>query len=502
MKIFQLLFISLIFVTLHANNIEKCLKKCENKAAYHSIKNIDFIYLINLDKRLDRLRATTNMLDKYHIYPYRFSAIDGCSLSLESLLDIGVKFEQGMTPIMATTFEQDCDEYSLIKRIDEITQSGKVYFCHGMERGGVGCSLSHASILQDALECGYNRIWIMEDDIECLQDPNIISKRIKQLDALVGENGWDILYTDKERMEEYDTLSAITCHSYATRFNFIPKDKTMAAYRKNISSEFRQIGARFGTHSIIINKTGIVKILNFLKTYHFYSPIDQEYSLIPDIHLFTVTNDITSTPAFSISDAKSPLKLRKLDVDKNPYEDLIEVLPCKNIDLCNNVSQIKKLFQSKKDIKLVAELGSFYGATTIEIANLLPKDGKIYAIDKWDVFTDIIGHEEWIGDSYQGFLSNIIHKKLTHKVIPVKQRINCAAYILDKKFDLIYVDASQQEEEVYLDIITWHAKLNKNGIMCGNGWNEKGVNKSVNRFANEHNLEIVTNNNFWCYKEV
>ncbi len=308
MKILKLLLISLIFGTLHANNIEKYLQKCENKSDCHGIKNIDFIYLINLDRRPDRLIEAKNKLDKYNIYPYRFSAMDGSKLSFECLNDVAVKFERGMKPIMATTYVKNCDGDSLIKAIHENAQVGKSYFIHAFAKGGIGCTLSHISILQDALNSGYNRIWIMEDDIEFMKDPNIISERVEQLDALVGKNGWDLLYTDKEKLKEFseETDEAIprevdkSC-VYMHRFNFIPNDLTRAAFTKNISSEFRQVGARFGNHSIIINKPGIIKILNFFKTYHIFGPIDLEYPLTPDIRLFTVTNDITSTLRVNIS---------------------------------------------------------------------------------------------------------------------------------------------------------------------------------------------------------
>ena len=38
----------------------------------------------------------------------------------------------------------------------------------------------------------------MEDDIEVLQNPHRLSDLIDQLDLLVGSDGWDILFTDRD----------------------------------------------------------------------------------------------------------------------------------------------------------------------------------------------------------------------------------------------------------------------------------------------------------------
>src|ERR1700744_788748 len=75
---------------------------------------------------------------------------------------------------------------------------GRTYFCHCLSRGAIGIVMSHLSILQDAYDSGYETIWVMEDDIEFIRNPLVISDLIDKLDTIVGKSGWDILFTDRD----------------------------------------------------------------------------------------------------------------------------------------------------------------------------------------------------------------------------------------------------------------------------------------------------------------
>ncbi len=97
--------------------------------------------------------------------------------------------------------------YSLDGNFDpshEIIQNyGQTYFCHCLSRGAIGIVLSHLSILQHAYDAGFETIWVMEDDIQVMRDPRVLSERIDQLDALVGKTNWDILFTDRDIRDIY-----------------------------------------------------------------------------------------------------------------------------------------------------------------------------------------------------------------------------------------------------------------------------------------------------------
>ena len=85
----------LIFISsaLHAG-IEQYFKKAENKSDIHKMSGIDFIYMINLDRRVEKYERTMNALQPYGIIPYRFSAVHGWKLPYEAIDELGIAFFQ------------------------------------------------------------------------------------------------------------------------------------------------------------------------------------------------------------------------------------------------------------------------------------------------------------------------------------------------------------------------------------------------------------------------
>lgn len=114
----------------------------------------------------------------------------------------------------------------------------------------------------------------------------------------------------------------------------------------------------------------------------------------------------------------------------------------------------------------VIEVGSWKGKSTIDIAKLLPEQGKLFSIDHW------LG---WIRDGvntysktdlefiYHQFLSNVIHSEQTHKIIPFRMSSKEAANSLKISADIIFFD-----EEIPLkeDFNLWVNKLKDNGVLC------------------------------------
>lgn len=112
----------------------------------------------------------------------------------------------------------------------------------------------------------------------------------------------------------------------------------------------------------------------------------------------------------------------------------------------------------------IIEVGSWMGLSTRHIANILPKDGKVFAVDRFEIISDgnsIV--ETWYSyairkiyadgilslfsqeDSlYDQFLSNVIHSKLTHKIVPIKMESSAAAKskVITTKADGVYIDAT------------------------------------------------------------
>ncbi len=286
-------------------SVEEHLKKIEDKSGHHQMRNIDFIYMINLDQRPEKFQKSQDQFDPHLIYPYRFSAVNGWELSLEAINDLGVKYQSGMRRgIMCTCYLLDGNfepHHEMGQRI------GQAYFCHCMSRGAIGIVLSHLSVLQDAYDSGYETIWVMEDDIEIVQNPHTISNLVEELDRTVGKGGWDILFTDRESRNNNGTPS--TCDSYAKRINMSSR-KTHVVKNK-ISPTFRVIEARYGAYSMIIRRSGMKKILDFYKRYDVYLPYDMDMFIIPKLRFFTVLRDVVTTRIGAESDNGGPNYLNR-----------------------------------------------------------------------------------------------------------------------------------------------------------------------------------------------
>src|SRR5579872_6490989 len=72
------------------------LPKVPHDADCISIPNIDFIYLINLDQRPEKYKASIDQLHPFSIQPMRISAVYGWYLPKQLLHDIGLVFTPEM----------------------------------------------------------------------------------------------------------------------------------------------------------------------------------------------------------------------------------------------------------------------------------------------------------------------------------------------------------------------------------------------------------------------
>ena len=61
------------------------------------------------------------------------------------------------------------------------------------------------------------------------------------------------------------------------------------------------------------------KILNFLKEYKVFLPVDMEFYLPSHIKIYTVREDVVSTQRFAPTDNSRPGYLNKESKQKSPY---------------------------------------------------------------------------------------------------------------------------------------------------------------------------------------
>ena len=269
--------------------VEDHLSPCQNKTAGSNIPGVDFVYLINLDRRPDRLASSLQQLQLYGISPYRFSAIDGKTLSTKALEDVGVRFIDGMKGGQWVLHFPPEASGSATYDFLRPSRYGKSYFSQWMTRGAVACSLSHLSILQDALTSGYETIWIFEDDLLVRKDPRLIGTYIETLDSLVGLENWDVLFTDDCPAIGEDQRPEKKSFWFLWRPDVAQYDYVSYAERTCLTPEILKIGSRNRTHSMVVRRSGIKKILEFELRCHLFLPYDNELTLIPTLQRYTLT---------------------------------------------------------------------------------------------------------------------------------------------------------------------------------------------------------------------
>lgn len=198
-----------------------------------------------------------------------------------------------------------------------------------------------------------------------------------------------------------------------------------------------------------------------------------------------------------------PIDSSDLSALPRPYCQLKKLYPFNPQGWYSNAEEMEKLIK-KYHVKSVVEVGSWLGLSTRHIAQTLPKGGVVYAVDTWRGTEDeLLWNREFnaanLEIAYDQFLSNVIHAKLTDKIVPIRMESAKAAIWLRVKPDLIYLDASARYENVLAYLRDWYPLVRGHGIICGDdfGFRDRGVEKAVTQFAKEHHLTVHTNDWFW-----
>lgn len=158
---------------------------------------------------------------------------------------------------------------------------------------------------------------------------------------------------------------------------------------------------------------------------------------------------------------------------------------------------------------LIIEVGTWKGGSALELASHLDRldlsGGRILCVDTW------LGALEMWGDQtdaerfgsldlkhgypqiYYQFLANVCHKGAQNRIIPFPLPSITAAQWLSLRgvrAELIYVDGSHEEEDVYGDVSDYWDLLAPSGILFGDDYSWTGVKLAVDRFAKEHRLVL------------
>ncbi len=457
----------------HADFVDHFRKVPEKKTDKSSIKNIDFIYLINLDQRPEKLEKSLSQLSPYGIVPHRFPAIYGWDLPFEAFSETSLKFSPGMVGGRWVAFfspeGKGRREWDFLKE----DSYGKSFFYSTMSPGAIGCSLSHLSILQDAYDSGYETIWILEDDFIVKKDPHLLGSLIQELNGLVGKEGWDVLYTG---LDLYGIDVYRECHFWRPDFQL----SSEARYERSaLGQNFMKIGSRFHTHSMIVRRSGMKKILDFEKKHGIFLAYDCELSMIPDIKLFSLTSDLIGVVPFSMSasDTASNLFGQKEAWEKYKKDTLDEQPQIYGWCSLEKAEKLMEFIYKEKP-KTCVEIGVLGGSVTYPIAKSLSflKKGTVYAIDAWDNEAAIERVEvseviQWwkavnLEEIYQGFCKLISTKDLGNYCLPIRKRSSEALKsFADGSIDMLYVDGNISEQGSLEDVQLYLPKVKEGGYI-------------------------------------
>ena len=209
-KIFFFIFI--IFIFLYCNN--ELIKGGNNNI----LEKIDKIYFINLDKSKDRLDMMLEYGKNLNLKLKRFPAVYGKDLNTDKLIEKGI-----------------------------LDKNNK------LNKGEIGCFLSHINIWKEAIKKNYEHILILEDDIIFTDNfKNNFNKYYNQV-----PNDWDIIHLGGSRIKG----KLINKNIIKPIFNEKPN------YETN----------NMGTYAMLLSRKGIKKLLDIMIPIK--KPIDLEIAI-------------------------------------------------------------------------------------------------------------------------------------------------------------------------------------------------------------------------------
>ena len=130
------------------------------------------------------------------------------------------------------------------------------------------------------------------------------------------------------------------------------------------------------------------------------------------------------------------------------------------------------------------------GKIPLHLCQLVSSQGKIFVVNPWEDPME-----------YQQFLSNVIHTGAASQIIPVQMEGKRAAYNkvlqLNLPIDLVYLNALETQFYPLQILEAWYPLVKKEGIFCGEGWENSEIQQDIKFFAAKHSRVILDGGDFW-----
>ena len=166
----------------------------------------------------------------------------------------------------------------------------------------------------------------------------------------------------------------------------------------------------------------------------------------------------------------------------------------------------------------IIEVGTWKGGSALTLAGHVARlglDTEIVCVDTWlgalEMWTDLgdperhgsLGLKHGYPTLYYQFLANVCRAGRQEMVTPFPVPSVTAApwfALKDIRADLIYIDGSHEEEDVYQDLLSYWDLVRPGGVLFGDDWSWDGVRLAVQRFARENGLAITHRHDKWELK--
>ena len=166
----------------------------------------------------------------------------------------------------------------------------------------------------------------------------------------------------------------------------------------------------------------------------------------------------------------------------------------------------------------IIEVGTWKGGSALTLADHVERlglDAEIICVDTWlgalEMWTDqedagrfgSLGLKHGYPTLYYQFLANVCRAGRQARITPFPIPSVTAAQwfsLRDVRADLIYIDGSHEEEDVYQDLVSYWDLVRPGGVLFGDDWSWDGVRLAVQRFAKENALAITHRHDKWELK--
>lgn len=204
------------------------------------------------------------------------------------------------------------------------------------------------------------------------------------------------------------------------------------------------------------------------------------------------------------------------EITKELYKDL-ELLPM-DMDGWNGRKPIfDNLIREIQPTRII-EVGSWKGQSAITMGKTLRSldiKCEIRCVDTW------LGALEfwWAQDQsrnlrlkngypqvYYQFLSNVVHNNMEDIILPFPTTSDIAHRFFKKSnitAQLIYIDASHEEGDVYRDISNYYELLLPGGVIFGDDYTKSwpGVQLDVKKFSDQIGVDYSVEDVFWIIRK-